>query len=218
VVGDLEGTTTAELLSSGWQVSLVRLDGRAMGTTPAGAHLIAGTDDSLPILAASADIAVLIDALEYAIDDTALLGEAARVLKPGGQLCVRVPHCRRADWLDARNIYHYLRETTRRGDPLPEMGHGIFRRHYAADELGNLLKEAGFTIQEWQTSGVGASEVVYLGGAGLFRWATASRRFEAVRRLYGRLDRMEARWPVGSYYLSVLAVRSSPRLAYGVSG
>lgn len=206
VVGDLNGRTAAELLASKWNVSLVRLDKREMGQTPADVHRVEGTDDSLPLPAASADLVVLIDALEYAIDDTALLREAARVLKPAGVLIIRVPHRRQADWLDARNIYHYLREATRRGSPLPEMGHGIFRRHYAAGELEGLLQEAGFAIKESSTSGIGASEVIYLGGAGLFRWAKDSRRFDDVRRMYGRLDRAESRWRVGNYYLTLRAV------------
>lgn len=206
VVGDLNGRTAAQLLACKWNVSLVRLDQREMGRFPADVHRVEGTDDLLPLSPASADLLVMIDALEYAIDDTSLLREAARVLKPPGVLIIRVPHRRRADWLDARNLYHYLREATRRGSPLPELGHGIFRRHYAEDELAGLLQQAGFTIGESSTSGIGASEVLYLGGAGLFRWAKKSQRFNDVRRMYGRLDRAESRWRVGNYYLTVRAV------------
>lgn len=207
VFGDLEGTTAAELSAAGWCVWLVRQDRRDLGRVPHGVELVTSSDDEAVLPESSVDLVVMIDALEYTIDDVAMLDQARRMLRPGGSLVVRVPRRRRVDWLDARNIYHYLRETTRHGSPLPEMGDGIFRRHYGEDELLGLLDETGFRLGQSGTSGLGLSEVAYLAGATLFRWATDNPRYQTVRRLYGRLDRAEDGWPAGGYYLTIGATR-----------
>ena len=213
VFGDLEGATAASLANAGRPVSLVRRDGPEMGSAPPGAEVIIRTDDEVPLPEASVELIVLVDALEYAIDDTALLHEVRRILRPGGMVVIRVPRRRRIDWLDARNIYHYLRETTRRGEPLPEMAGGTFRRHYALDELTGLLEETGLMVGESRTGGLGLSEVGYLAGAMLLGWLSVNPRVRTARRLYGRWDRAESRWPAGSYYLTVVATR--PDLCMG---
>ncbi len=214
VFGDLEGVSAASLSNHGWDVTLMRPEGRDLGAIPAGVRSTTFLGDDIPLPEASIDLIVLIDALEYAIDDTALLQETHRILRPGGRAVIRVPLAGRIAWLDARNIHHYLRSTTGRGEPLPEMPDGGFRRHYERREIAALLAEAGLPTHRSRSSALGLSEIAYLGGTTLFRWLKPDPRFQRVRRAYGRLDRTETRWPFGAYYLTVLVYRpndSTPR-------
>jgi SAM-dependent methyltransferase len=58
----------------------------------AGADIIADLEKPLPILAASYDAVLLMNVLEHVFEYRALLGECARVLRPGGKIVVIVPY------------------------------------------------------------------------------------------------------------------------------
>ncbi|RKY20292.1 MAG: hypothetical protein DRQ55_08115 [Planctomycetota bacterium] len=68
--------------------------------------------DPLPLADASIDLATLWDVLEHTPDDTAVLREAARVLRPGGHLALSVPAYQ---FLFAHNdeVAHHYRRYTR---------------------------------------------------------------------------------------------------------
>ncbi|MDQ3514487.1 MAG: class I SAM-dependent methyltransferase [Chloroflexota bacterium] len=210
VFGDLGGHASRDLRAAGWDVRLVRPgdDATADDRGEAGAAgVLTIRDDRVEADDASADLVILIDALEYALDDAALLDEAARLVRPGGTLVLRVPGATPLAWLDARNIYRYLSEATGRGTPLPEMRRVGFRRRYAPEEITTLVESAGLRVGESTRGGWGLSELVYLVGGVAFRWARPHPLFDRVRRAYGSLDHAEATVP-GTYYLTMFTEKA----------
>lgn len=81
----------------------------------------------LPLRDASVDCVLAIDIIEHFEDDRALLAELRRVLRPGGELVVNVPH---HPWLWSPHdaVLHH-------------------KRRYARGELQAKLCEAGFRIE-----------------------------------------------------------------------
>ena len=73
---------------------------------------------------ASYDAVILLDELALTVLEEEALAEAARVLRPGGMLLLRVPAAGRLAWLDGYNAFRYIQEITHRGHRLPEVGGG----------------------------------------------------------------------------------------------
>ncbi|MHC4513498.1 MAG: class I SAM-dependent methyltransferase [Planctomycetota bacterium] len=88
-------------------------------STDAELHLV--EDERLPLRDTSVDLAICIDVLQHTADETAMLSEVFRVLKPGGVLFART---------NARSITP------------PPAGSRLFTR----SELVHELKEAGFRV------------------------------------------------------------------------
>lgn len=207
IFGDLEAKSATALLEQGWGVTLVRRDGADLGGVPKHAYIARYDGDEIPLADSYADWVTLIDALEYAVDDVALIAEARRILRPNGLLMVRVPQTGRLAWLDARNIRRYVTETTGRGAPFPEMAGAGFRRHYDRQEIIQLITDAEFAINESRSSALGLSELFYLAGTALVRLSSPYSQFPRIRRMYAHLDRLETRLPFGNYYLTIFAQR-----------
>ena len=93
---------------------------------PDGVEWRLGDAVALPLPAAAFDAVLLLDLLEH-VDDRAALAEAARVLRPGGQLLVTVP---------ALPLLWSFRDEA--------AGH---LRRYTATTLRARLREAGFAIE-----------------------------------------------------------------------
>jgi len=223
VFGDLGGRVSWDLRAAGWHVCLVRpgddasADDRGERTD---IPVLIVRDDRVEVPDRSADLVILLDALEYALDDAALLVEATRLLRPDGAMVLRVPRATPLAWLDARNVYRYVTEATGRGQALPEMRRVGFRRRYAPEEIETLLASVGLRVQSSRRGGWGLSELVYLGGSVAFRWARPDPRFDRLRRAYGALDHAEAMVP-GTYYLTIWAgkdVSADERRTTGGSG
>jgi hypothetical protein len=139
------------------------------------------------------------------------LAEAARVLRPGGTLLLRVPANGRMAWLDGYNAYRYLRDITRRGTLLPEIRGIGWRRHYGRDDLTGLLAPH-FRVRTMRASGIGLSDAVRLGLSLFWRWALRSERGDgAIRVVPASLARREGRWsPLGCGYWLVVAAERLP--------
>ena len=162
------------------------------------------------------DAVLLLDQLAFVVDDEEAIAEAARVLRPGGMLILRVPSAGLLAWLDPYNAYRYVRDVTGRG-PKPHETRGIgWRRHYRRRDLDELL-EGQFHVRARETEGVGLAEAARLALLLLFRWLL--RREDAYRRatwLPETIWGVEKRLPTGrfGYHLVVVA----ERLPDGVAG
>jgi SAM-dependent methyltransferase len=104
-------------------------------------------------------------ALEYLIDDRALLDEVARILAVGGRLALAVPNALGLGRLDGLNAARYLRDITGRGKPAAELIEAGWRRHYRPDELQMMLNQAGFGNIRIASTGTGIQEIRAFAGA-----------------------------------------------------
>ena len=112
---------------------------RATRQGAAGVHVIVGDIEKLPIKDGSIDVAICVNALRY-VDAEALIKEAKRVLKPGGEMLLvdgdkdRI----RAAGLDETVKKHELERT------LLERG---LIRIYSREELKDLLESHGCVVE-----------------------------------------------------------------------
>ena len=146
--------------------------------------------------------------LEHVRDDEALYDELARVLRPGGRLRLRVPHAGRLAGIDALNLYAYAADIARRGPRAPESEELKFRRHLGLAEVAEALGPERFIVDLASTRGLGVSEGMRV--AALIGTAIATNRagaWLALRPALERLERLERRLPLGSWWLEVTATR-----------
>jgi SAM-dependent methyltransferase len=186
-----------------------RVDRHALDTGPLAQ--VAGVPFTPPVVDwpfadAAYDAVVLLDELALTVREEEALAEAARVLRSHGRLLLRVPATGVLAWLDGFNAYRYLRETTGRGAPLPEMAGVGWRRHYSRADVRALLAPH-FRVVAMQGSGIGLTDAARLAMLGCWRWALRSRRGDAAtRRLTGRLTRLEGGWRIGRFGYSLVTV------------
>lgn len=175
---------------------------------------LAGLPFTPPVVAwpfpdAAFDAVVLLDELALTVREEEALAEAARVLRPGGILLLRVPAAGRLAWLDGYNAYRYVRDITHRGTLLPEVKGIGWRRHYARDDLYRLLAPH-FRLRAMRPSGIGLSDAARLGLSLLWRWALRSEHGdEAIQALPATLARREGAWTISGkgYWLVAAAER-----------
>jgi ubiquinone/menaquinone biosynthesis C-methylase UbiE len=97
--------------------------------------------ERLPLASATFDVALAIAVLEHVPDDTAAIGELARVLRPGGRAWITAPHA-------LRHIPRIFRPANRRHDR--RLGH---LRRYEAQELGQRFQRVGLVPVDVQFTG-----------------------------------------------------------------
>ena len=133
-------------------------------------------------------------------NDEGLAGELARVTVPGGRIELHVPATGLLAGLDAFKLHRYLVDTTKRGLRPFETAEIGWRRHYSLDDLVKMLNPAHFRLVASHRSAIGASELVRMGGFGMFRWLRPSRsRYRKVSKIADQLRTIEDRieWPHG---------------------
>ncbi len=162
-----------------------------------------------PFPDASFDAVVLLDQLALTVKEEEALAEAARVLRPGGRLLLRVPAAGRLAWLDGFNVYRYVQETSRRGKRHPAVAGVGWRRHYPRPDLLGLL-QPHFRVLEFAPTGVGLEDVVRLAGNLSWRWLRRDATHDAdTERRAAEAARRESGWSFlgRGYGLVVLAER-----------
>jgi SAM-dependent methyltransferase len=143
---------------------------------------------AIPLPDASLDAILCTEVLEHVVDPGAVLGEFARLLKPGGKLWLTAP------LLSSLHMepYHYFGGFTH-----------YWYRHW--------LPAKGFEVESvTPVGGPGRTCAVY---AWVFytAWATADRRARPVARLVSRCFRAVA-WPAVHYVLPWLLPKFDPLL------
>ncbi len=169
------------------------------------------TSEPIPHLAIESGAIDAVDArdvLEHVHDEQAWLAELARVLKPGGELTVRVPLDNLLAWADALNIYRYLGDIFGFwGVPVESLPTGWHRR-YAPGDLPAILELAGFDVISTATRGLPLEEAPHLVGliaGNLSRnpRATNRRLFHARRHVRDR-----PRLPMPTMLAATITVRA----------
>lgn len=159
-----------------------------------------------PFPDASFDAVVLLDQLALTVKEEEALAEAARVLRPGGRLLLRVPATGRLAWLDGFNAYRYLQETSRRGKRHPAVAGVGWRRHYPRPDLCALL-QTHFRVVKIAPTGVGLEDVVRLAGNLYWRWLRRDERHdEEMERWAAAAARRESSWSFLGHGYGVMAL------------
>lgn len=124
-------------------------------------------EHSLPFPDGHFDIVVVIDMLEHVQDDEALIQEIARILRPGGQVVLNVPHAKRGALL----------RSLRLALGLTDAWHGHVRPGYTLASLQQLLASR-FEITNLRTYNRFFSELldIALNSAYLRRSRSSSRQ------------------------------------------
>ncbi len=162
-----------------------------------------------PFPDAGFDAVVLLDQLALTVKEEEALAEAARVLRPGGRLLMRVPAAGRLAWLDGFNVYRYLQETSRRGKRHPAVAGVGWRRHYPRPDLTTLL-QPHVRVVTFTPTGVGLEDAVRLAGNLYWRWLRRDEtKAAAVEQAAATVARLESGWSFmgRGYGLIVLAER-----------
>lgn len=204
-----DDVVAAALRRAGYRVDRHALDMGPLAQVP-------GVPFTPPVVAwpfpdRSYDAVVLLDELALTVLEEEALAEAARVLRPGGVLLLRVPAEGLLAWLDGYNAYRYLRDITRRGRLLPETAGVGWRRHYRREDLYGLLRPH-FRLRAMRMSGIGLSDAARLALSIFWRWVLRTERGDALIR---RAPRALARWegrlaPAGRGYWWVAAAERIP--------
>lgn len=169
-----------------------------------------GPADTVPYPDRYFDAVLLLDVLEHVPDETAVVAEMARVLRPGGQLVLSVPNAGVLQRLDSLNLYRMLLRTGA-GAPTddPSWTRSPVHRHYAAVDIQRLLSPH-FRVRSEHYSGIGLAEPVNFLLLLLFKaLLPMPRLYAALQYLYFGVYLAEDYLRIGraSYHLMVDAER-----------
>jgi SAM-dependent methyltransferase len=169
-----------------------------------------------PFAERSFEAVILLDQLAYTVLEEEALAEAARVLRPGGVLLLRVPSRTFMGWLDGFNLYRYARDITGRGAKPPETAGVGWRRHYTRDDVRGLLRPH-FRVLTMTSAGLGLAELVRALLLLCWRWALRSPRGEgAIQHIPATLMRLEGTWSLAGHGTALMT--AAERSATPVDG
>lgn len=158
-IGADNGVISYLLRQRGGRWHSADLDERAVGSirqlVGSDVHQIDG--GATPFEDAAFDQIVIVDFLEHIPDDLGFAQELARILKPGGQLIINVPHLKPGSMLN--RFRHAI--------GLTDEWHGHLRPGYSLEGLGQLLGPA-FFIEKSTTYSGAFSELIDTGLNGLY--------------------------------------------------
>jgi len=156
--------------------------------------------EALPFAGESFDAVVCLEVLEHLADETPAIEDIRRVLRPGGELVLSVPHAGALRCWDSLNVH--LRKTGRRlSFPLGEPPSGSrWHRHYSRAQLAKML--VGFRIDRVQLTGIGLAEIANLGLLALCR--RNMRLYERLQAVYFALAVAEDELPLGQQAYNVM--------------
>jgi SAM-dependent methyltransferase len=177
-VGFGGGHLMAAVRADGWRPLGVDVSHAACVVARGGAPVVQASAEQLPFRAGTLDAVALVNVLDHARCPRAVIQEAARALRPGGLLVVRVPNGAVHSWA-TRALGHLGPWVRWRGlDTFPILH--LFA--FGPVSLRRLVEGAGFEVVSVVNSGLGARRLARAVGS-----AVAG----TVRALSGR------RWLIG---------------------
>lgn len=170
-IGADNGVISYLLRQRGGEWHSADLDERAVSSirqlVGSGVHQIDG--GATPFKDGAFDLVVIVDFLEHIPDDRGFAQELARILKPGGQVVINVPHLKPGSALN--DFRHAI--------GLTDEWHGHLRPGYSIEGLRQLLGPA-FVIEESTTYSGAFSELIDTALNGLYLAMQKRRGTEAT--------------------------------------
>ncbi len=196
-IGSSSGPLTPALATKGRTVIALDPDRAALevlGGAVEPVHPIEAGAHHLPVRTASVDAVLLLDVLEHVTDERRTIGEAARVLRPGGVVILSVPHRGLFTFLDPQNLSAGIKGRS--------ASHS-FHRHYDMNDVTRLLGKE-FRIERHHYGGLFLYPITF--GLNAFVRKHLHLNLSFILKKVGDLDN-DVSWGRLSYNLIVKARR-----------
>ena len=177
---------------------------------------VQGDGTQLPFKNERFDLVALSQVLEHVNDDSKMIQEIWRVLKPNGVFLLSCPHNGLFTFLDPLNFKHYFPkiyaflQLNKKSNKSAE----VFHRHYSLFQLQNLLQ--GFKIESIYRGGLLIRPLISIADGIImkFLWKNCP---EKIRRVLYRVAGAELNLSFGSASYDILISATKP-LAKGEMG
>jgi len=164
---------------------------------------------ALPFPDSSFDAIACLDQLELTRREEDLLGEFARVLRPGGKLTLRVPATGALAGFDSFNLSRYLVDVSHHGVRAHEPSEVGWRKHYSEADLSAMLAKAGLAVTSTRRSRLIISELLEFIVQTRYRWLKDDpAAYERAHRKIDRIRAFEDRLHIpGGFLITVVAAK-----------
>lgn len=153
-----------------------------------------------------------LDVIEHVQDEEAWLHALADLLRPGGEILLRLPAEGPIAWLDASNMYRYITEFTGKGEAPRETKPTGWHRHYGRHDLNRLMQCCGLRITACSRVSAPLADIPHLVGlvAGdlILGKRNTETRLIQVRDRFDRKDRTRSLGKLGARF-RITAIKPS---------
>jgi len=164
-----------------------------------------GPAEELPYASGWFDAVVMLDVLEHLPEPAKAITELSRVIRPGGELILSVPHRGLLASFDSLNLYRRIfRDTEPAPTDDPSWPASPYHRHFGLQELDEMLAPC-FRHEAAQYTGLGLAELInLLLLIVVLRWMHKPKLFGTLQYLYFAAYIVEDELSVGRLSYHVL--------------